>query len=441
MRKINTLCFSFFVLQLTLLSLVSCRGDDEFSREEEQALEAATKFWSVVGQLVSMDDCTDDYLNKTFEPTIGTASEDAPLTRVVSTNSMAVAAQRFANLTGADIDENTPEYTYSDPDVGTLVYHKSTNGRSWATVDVSIKQVPHLEKIIYQSAEQGNTNGAFDGKAYYRFGDVISRQMGQETEYWICVRPAFGIENKEDSHWACLNSLPPIHVATTKMGTHQYYLPKLLGPDTENRQNFVEMLYAICNPQEWEDNISKYASGKNGLSFFTDFKSENLQYHNHLFWQNVQKGWESNDIVKLALNLDNIAMLRSSINSDGMSLIYQGRAFGRSAYEFNVVTYTNGTNGNQKNLHGINAIVGWKESIGSQKNLDFRVMGGAVTNYNEFFKDKKYRWVIRHYSGTELSSTKRAPVDAPLSGCKTVYRYYDQYPSEWTNGSSPEVTK
>lgn len=446
--KFNIAFISFLFLQFLVLSLASCQKDDDngtVEDPEQQALEAATKFWSVVGQLVNMDDCTDDYLDKTFEPTIGTASDDAPLIRVVSTNSMAVAAQRFASLTGAEIDENTDDYTWTDPAVGTLIYHKSTDGRSWATVTVNIKQVPHLEKIVYQSADQGNTNGAFDGKAYYRFGDVVSRTAKQGTEYWICVRPAFGKENKEESHWVCLNSLSAVQTMPKKVGEHQYYFPRFLVPDEQNRQNFVETVYAICHPQEWEDNISNSATGKDGLPFFTDFSRQNLPYHNHLFWQNVQKGWDSNDVVKLALNLDNVEVLRSSIDRNGMNLIYKGEGFASTAYMFDVATYTNGTKDSHKNLHSRKSIVGWKESIGRQQKLDFRVMGAALDNYSEFFNDNVYRWVIRHASGAELSSTGKAPVDEPLSGCQTVYRYYDQYPDEWNKGdnggTAPEITR
>lgn len=447
-KKFKSFFFSLLVFQLSLLSLVSCQKEDNEGAtvltEEEKAMDAATRFWNVVGQLVDMDDFTEDYKDMTFEPTIGTESEDDPLTRVVSINNMEVAARRFANLVGAEIDENTVSYSWSDPDVGALFYHKSTDGRSWATVSVNIKQIPHLERIVYQSSEQGNLNGAFDGKAYYRFGDVVSREKKYGTEYWICVRPAFSKENKEESHWVCLNVLSSAQVMPKKVGDKQYYFPRYLVSEDHNRQNFAEMLYAICYPQEWEENIINYSTGKNGLPFFTDFHRDNLAYHNHLFWENVQKGWDSNDIVKLALNLDNLDVLRNTIESDGMCFIYSGEAKS-TFYQLGVATYSNGSKSSHKNMHQSKMVGEWKESIGRQNKLDFRLMGSALENYSEFFKDNKFRWIIRHQSGSELSSTGRAPVDAPLSGCETVYRYYDQYPDEWNkgnlDGTSPEITQ
>ena len=55
------------------LSVSSCSDDDDEPKSEEQleqeAQQKASKFWSVVGQLVSVDDVTVDYEDKTFEPT------------------------------------------------------------------------------------------------------------------------------------------------------------------------------------------------------------------------------------------------------------------------------------------------------------------------------------------------------------------------------------
>jgi len=431
------------------LTAISCTGDDltEEEQEEQEIMDASSKFWSVAGQLVSMDECTDDYKDKTFEPTIGTPMAEDELTRVVGTNSMSVAAQRFSALVGVDIDPNTTtEYTYSDPDVGTLSYHKSTDGRSWATVDVDIKQIPHLQTIVYQSNEQGNTNASFDGKAYYRFGDVVSREYGNQTEYWVCVRPAFGRESKSESYWVCLNTLPHTRTSIIVTNGHQYYFPRLLGQNFEQQQNLAEMLYAICNPVEWEKNVSSYsidsAFGPAGLPFFTDFHRANLQYHNHLFWENVQKGWEANDILSKAFNIDDLETLKNSIDRDGLNFIYDGKPFSSSAYIFNTASYTNGKKTTTLNLHNCKAITGWKEKIGRQQKLDFRVMGGALENYSEFFGDKVYRWTIIHASGSELSSAAKNSITGQLAGCTDVYRYYDQYPEAWDeDGQNPEITK
>ena len=99
------------------MSVTSCKDDDDDSKSEEQQQQeqeqTASKFWSVVGQLVSSADYTAAYADKTFAPTYGVADAANATTRIVETNDMQTAAQRFSDLVGASIDENTPSYTYS----------------------------------------------------------------------------------------------------------------------------------------------------------------------------------------------------------------------------------------------------------------------------------------------------------------------------------------
>ena len=262
--------------------------------QEQQAADAqqekALKFWNVVSQLVDVDDYTADYENKTFEPTYGVLLGTATDTRYVYTNTAAAAAERFADLVERDdIDENTQSYTYSDPDVGTLIYKKGT-GRTLATVDVDIKQIPSLKKIVYMSGAYAN--GYFKGRAYYRFGDVVSRQVqgydGEPVdEYWICVRPSFGPENKGESHWVCLNVLPKKNVWHYHSNTNNnnYYLPKGLDTNKEQMQNLAEMLYAIYNSEKWWDNVG---DRDDTTPMFHDFDKGNRHLHNRYFWQNVR---------------------------------------------------------------------------------------------------------------------------------------------------------
>lgn len=69
------------------------------------------------------------------------------------------AAANFAAIVDADVKESTTTYTYQNDAVGTLVYTKTNDGTSLAKVDVSIKQIPHLQQIIYKTPEQVGTNG------------------------------------------------------------------------------------------------------------------------------------------------------------------------------------------------------------------------------------------------------------------------------------------
>ena len=136
------------------LNVTSCKDNDDEKTEaekEQEAQEMASNFWSVVGQLVSVDDVTDEYQGKTFEPTYGMPDPTNDVTRIVNTNDMKTAVQRFANLVNAKgIDENTPSYTWSNPEIGSMTYTRGGDAANWATVDVNIKAVPKLQKIIYR---------------------------------------------------------------------------------------------------------------------------------------------------------------------------------------------------------------------------------------------------------------------------------------------------
>ena len=76
------------------MSVASCSDDDNKSEEQqEQAVQQKSMtFWNVVGQLVSVDDVTDDYEGKTFEPTYGLPDGTNETTRIVNTNDMRTAA-------------------------------------------------------------------------------------------------------------------------------------------------------------------------------------------------------------------------------------------------------------------------------------------------------------------------------------------------------------
>jgi AraC-like DNA-binding protein len=421
------------------MSVASCtdnidNNSGKTPEEQEEVVQSkADKYWSVVSQLVSLDDITEDYEGKTFEPVYGVAQEGDPSTRLVYTNDLATAAERFADIVEVEgIDKNTQTYTFDDPDIGTLTYTKGDEeGAILATVDVNIKQIPSLKKIIYVPG--GLSNGHFEGKAYYRFGDVVSRQTtdydgNAATEYWVCVRPAFGPEGKEESHWVCLNVLPKKNVYHYKgsNGT-DYYLPTGIGTNKEQMQNLAEMIYAITYPSDWDYNVSHNSNGS--LKMFHDFSHSNIKYHNEYFWQNVQNAWRKKGIFRLALNIDEDDLYNAILNN-GLNFLYSGYSWWTKTswycklwtasftHDFNTVEYFN--------LH--------KSKFGSlEKNMrnlrvDCRIMGDSTQNYSDFLGsdsgNPNIYWAVRHATGKELCANGRYDVKQPLNDCSEVYRYY-----------------
>ena len=245
------------------LGFIACSDDDDDNNSggvptNEAEYKEAGLGWDIITQLTAERTAPEGWQNMTFEPTIGKASETDPYTRIVATNDVAAAAERFGGLVGLPdlISETTTSFTYKQEGMGKLTYQMgSVGGQYVAQVDVDLKQVPHLKKILYQTPEQMGNNGYFAGTAYYRFGDVVEDKDGY---YWICVRPAFGPEGKEDSHWMCLSqNLPEANIKPYETSTDiQDYLPTGLGKSTEHMQNTAEMFYAMLHPSDWLDALN-----------------------------------------------------------------------------------------------------------------------------------------------------------------------------------------
>jgi hypothetical protein len=438
------------------MGMVSCVDniDNSTTPSDNQQADAqqarAEKYWAIVSQLVDVDDYTDDYEGKTFEPVYGVEGSEVG-TRYVYTNDAATAAARFADLVEQEgIDETTEKYTFDDPDVGTLIYTKGS-GRFLATVDVDIKQIPSLKKIVYMPGAYAN--GSFQGSAYYRFGDVVKRPVvaygennaeEQVDEYWICVRPSFGPEGKGDSHWVCLNMLPKKNTWYYKASNNnEYWLPKGLGTNKEHMQNLAEMLYAIYNPSQWEKNI-RDSTNKN-LKMFYDFHRSNWNYHNQHFWQAVQDAWKEHNITSLALNMDNADARRNFLDYatvPNIRLLYKGyswwtmTSWNCTLYE---VRYTTGYE-DRVNMH-VEISREVPKNMEKIAKVDCRKLGQYnVANYSAFFGDNYPRWTIRHATGKELSSTGRYNQKQPIDGVEEVYRYYSHVFSTKDLGDNPEVT-
>jgi len=271
--------------------------DDELSAEEraEQATVSTSHFWRVVGQLTDGSNFTEQWQDATFEPTIGEAENGIESVRVIATGDLATAAKRFADLVGVDgIAETTDTYTWSAPEVGTLTY-KRTGGASLATVDVDIKQMPTLSRLVYKTPEQMGANGTFKGTAYYRFGDVVAKTQDGHTDYWVCVRPAFGPEGKEDSHWVTLSPIYGKYIkeVTIKSTGQKTYIPQGLNAPAEHLQNLAELLFAMEFPGQYSRNLS---NNYKTLGYFHDFHyTKNYKLNCDGFFAEVGDYWRANN--------------------------------------------------------------------------------------------------------------------------------------------------
>ena len=397
----------------------SCKDDDKndgggsSQTAEEQAAEHAETFWAVAANLVSPFDVTTEYENKTFEPTIGSPLNGNSTIRVVSTGDMSAASKRFADLTGAPVDENTTTYTYEDDAVGTLVYTKTNDATSLAKVDVSIKQIPHLQQIVYMTPEQMGTNGTFKGNSYYSFGDVILRyNKDDQPEYWVCVRPALGPAGKEDTHWMTVSKLPQDNLKLLEENRKVVAaVPTQLGKSEEHMQNLAEMLYAMFNPEQWQENIEQHSSysilGAKGLPIFHDMKPERVQYFNKYFWTLLEKDWEKNELFQMIFGYS-AEQMKGYVNSaDGLFLLGKGYTGTAGLYQWQ---FKNG-DGSKSNQHDMKYSVVKKTGI-ALENAKLYYDNQYKNNHwvNEaFFGDNNPRFVIRIATGKQLAGQDPGP--------------------------------
>ena len=463
---------SIVLALLATFALFSCSRDISPDEQKRQIIQKNRQFWDIVGKLVDIDQITPDYEGKTFTPVIGEPADDDPTTRIVAVNSLIGAVNRYNNLTGESIDENTASHSFSLKDVGSLNYRKVTDNSAWAIVDVSIPAVPTLSRIIYRSPEQGDTNGSVgdNGSAYYRFGDVIKRTRAEDDniEYWICVRPAFGPEGKGDSHWVSVSPLPESNLwpycdegaPFTASNGMNYSLPYNLRDDTEWMQDFAELLYAIHHPVTWSNNIDNNYSegwfGPNGQLMFHDFHKDKKEFHNIGFWDNVRKGWEQHNVYSMVFGKSQSYFSQiTSSGGAGLYCLYNGHSwwtfFENSPTLYQAHYSPDSDDITKHNMYNVtyskvsHQVVEPDDPNPGANNfpLDFHAARSYEQPYfvkREFFGDNHPRWIIRYATGKELATDGNWNPQFRMVGCEDVYRYYRDILPDKILTQQPEIT-
>lgn len=244
------------------MSVTSCKDDDDKSdnngRTAEEIAqdpydktgETATALYRMVSQLSICDSLPNDWKTTTFEPRVGKVLDASqPRVRTITVNDAAEAVARYNSLTGKELPATTTSDTYKVDGVGTLTLTVGA-ASTIATIDVDVKQMPQLQQLRLVTASSIGENGSFKGEPYYHFGDVV---MDKKGHYWICIRPAYSPDGKEDTHWMSFQMDDNDNIKTytkSKCQTQLYAINQ--GVDKSKMQYLAQLLAILARPSGYK---------------------------------------------------------------------------------------------------------------------------------------------------------------------------------------------
>ena len=440
------------------LSFTACSDDDDDNKSEQtrddvdplDTDEARTAFrWlCVLADATTLDD---NWKSKTYEPTIGQASENNQYTRIVVVNNLNEAKVNFSKFADIEVSQLGTKKVVDGGAAGTMTWEPSAaNAQNLAEVTVSSRIMPHLQKIVYCTEAQVGSNGilwdSMKGTAYYRFGDVIRDPEGY---YWVCVRPAFA-PDKSDSHWINIfnaaesggeNDIPAENVITKwnnqkKYGYQTIKLPTKLAYDREHIHNLSNLIWALLKPEAYNRVcLENESMGLGGFPY---------KYHGEKFLKLVGQYWEEkvggHTIWEKLFNHSGADMQRLQT----MNFFYYGYSWkwGNSGY---VYCYSS-----QEYIPNYIGKVSQDE-----KEYDFVTGGFDITHFahkdqskalpmGQFVKDgDKYNgtWVIRYKRGDKLCTTGSYSPYREIGGCTEIYRYNKKNNIDPGENVSPQEEK
>lgn len=196
-KLMNWMLMAAMVLSLGM-SVTSCKDDDDDNNngtnsevggtssidmaltDDELVLAALVQQWCDV----EPGDLKSGIINQTFEPSIGYA-EGNVRTMVMETQE-AADAYAVSALSKLNIDPQQPAGFSWTGSLGSVSYSRGT-GNELGVINVSIRQIPHLQKIrLVKDAEDNAPNG---GVAYYQKGDIVKYTGSGKMKgcYFICL--------------------------------------------------------------------------------------------------------------------------------------------------------------------------------------------------------------------------------------------------------------
>ena len=416
--------------------IVACSDDDDDNLSDEerreqaadQALdplekhgEQAMALLQVVSQLTDNDTLPDNWREATFEPTRGVVADASqPYVRWQPVASADEARRIFQSLSAQTMDDNAATAQWKADGVGTMTFTQQSQADCFATIDISIEQMPHLTQLRLVPPSAIGTN-ALSKKPYYRIGDVV---MDKDECYWVCVRSAgYDVNSEEDkktTHWVSL------HLADKNLKTfgatsnrQAHIVPTALGgAKTEHLTYFAELVWALNNYNKYkeateEGNIFEYGLGNLGA----DRNTQPYAYD----WGDVEAMAKAWDRLRLWSKLLPPGVNKKSlIEGDSLCMFYNG--YSSPFYSSYMKLYLCKQSGSSALSQQTLSTVEWKMSNGVGFDINDYAKSGKKGEDTTAPGLPKKAVVVRQATGKTLGGTYFEPdYDKPIPGVTPVY--------------------
>lgn len=444
MKKSIRLFLAMLLIGSTALTFSSCKDSESASTtpvtpeeiaqsKESDEAQALLSFLSFTSEL---DSLPDNWFSSSYteEPTIGTVKDAAtPFVRYIAVSSKEEAINKYKSFAANGIADNATSASTTIEGVGSYNFQLLDQSDVFATLDVNIKQQPHLTQIRFVPPGTLGNNATFEGEPYYNFGDVVAlKEGGNNISYWICVRPCSNMSEKGRSHWMSFQlndwdsekkgvNEKSVNIAKlTSKGKGDYYMPTQLGSQSGSRehlQNLFNLLMILDNPSKFcEIGFPNNLGGILRLEFDYSKVTE------------ISDLWKENKIWEKILpkNVSRDYMRNCFSNDQSVQAFYYGYGsiMGMSVYRANL-QYTNGHF--QAGEKASEDKLKWKRD---NSGLDFREYAtkGYISKKPENLKDllPTKGFIVRYKTGNQLigksGNNDKKPAEA-FEGLQPIFVY------------------
>ncbi len=438
------------------LSLGSCKDNDladggnqngNGTIETEADAQKYETLQTLLGALANVDSLPNNWnsTNYTVTPTVGVVKDDAEAhVRYVVTSSQEEADRIYRSYLSKDVTGTPTNDSWQQDGIGSMQFQLGNTTDLYATLKVNVQQIPTLEEIRFVPAEAlGNNAFSFlkPKGCYYSFGDVIYQEKGNQSAFWVCVRPCSKEESLRKTHWCTFQLVP----ANSKVDDPNYemvaegkYLPTNLSnnkSDAERMvQNFFNVLRLISNPEIVQDADFKYKGvGEIKAEQFTYDDIRTISY----MWTYLDL-WNKDRSITSTLNetSENVKATIGVVNKkysetlkDLNFYLSQGSEVNACYSGYKKSSWYNKGDYNVYNLRLPNVKSGLYDKVqkvtyyvDKDEKFDFtKFEVGTKDNSNKIYTTSdyvpsKYQFIVKHRTGAELEDADQdIDVDPSLS--------------------------